>query len=235
METGWIKATDEEYFADPRANASTLNEVLKGASYFLNRKRKEAPKSDALFFGSIFHKIFLTEMTLEQGLEAVKTPAKRALLENLSQSLEALEFWRDLKRGFYGPLILEEAGTTRDFKIKPDVRCPQTGLILDLKTTTDVNQFQWSAKKFGYDLQAAHYLDVAHQIDGKEYRDFIFVVIDKSYPFQVKLFNLDEETKARGLEKRNQAFSQWSAWMEDTGLLHQEAQKEEKDIQTLSF
>ena len=48
--------------------------------------------------------------------------------------------------------------------------------IIDLKTTADISGFQWSAKKYGYDLQAYLYLQLFPEAE-----KFTFLCIDKEY------------------------------------------------------
>ena len=57
------------------------------------------------------------------------------------------------------------------FRGKADAK--KGGTIIDLKTTANINDFEYSAKKYSYDLQAALYLDLF------DADDFIFLVVDK--------------------------------------------------------
>lgn len=57
------------------------------------------------------------------------------------------------------------------FRGKADARKGRT--IIDLKTTTKIKNFRWSARDFSYDLQAALYLDLF------DCDEFIFIVVDK--------------------------------------------------------
>ena len=47
------------------------------------------------------------------------------------------------------------------FRAKADIYDPKYKFVADLKTTQDIRAFQWSAEKYGYDIQAfiyTHYL-----------------------------------------------------------------------------
>ena len=57
------------------------------------------------------------------------------------------------------------------FRGKADAKKGTT--IIDLKTTANIHDFEYSAKKYSYDLQAALYLDLF------DADDFIFLVVDK--------------------------------------------------------
>jgi len=43
----------------------------------------------------------------------------------------------------------------RKFKAKADILCPDR--IIDLKTTGNIDDFKWSARKYGYDSQCYIY------------------------------------------------------------------------------
>ena len=235
---GWKTVSNEEYFADNRLNSSLLKDILNGPQYFL--KKKQLPPqtaSDAFIFGSAFHSTLLLDEALESALNAVKTPAKQRDLKGCVESVVSTAFWKDLKQGRYGEVIKEQAGFNSLYKINPDIRCPQTGLLVDLKTTSaPLERFQWAAKDFGYDLQAAHYLDVANSLSLEEnYKTFLLLVVEKSYPYRTRLFDFDSETLEKGLEKRDQAASLWKKWEASLDFLIEDAKKEMEEIITLSF
>lgn len=48
--------------------------------------------------------------------------------------------------------------------------------LADLKTTSDLKNFKWAAKKYGYDVQVYIYCNIF----GIDYKDFMFFAIDKS-------------------------------------------------------
>tara|TARA_R110001592_G_C13031457_1_gene738435 strand:- start:78 stop:953 length:876 start_codon:yes stop_codon:yes gene_type:complete len=67
--------------------------------------------------------------------------------------------------------------------------------IIDLKTTADISTFQWSAKKYGYDLQAYLYLQLFPEAE-----KFTFLCIDKKTK-DVGIFECSEEFLESGKEK----------------------------------
>jgi hypothetical protein len=89
-----------------------------------------------------------------------------ALLQN--------DIWQELTRGaeFEKPAFDILHGYP--FRAKADVL--GQGYIADLKTTSDLKAFKWSAKKYGYDVQLYIYCNLFN-IDWK---DFKFFAIDKS-------------------------------------------------------
>ena len=69
------------------------------------------------------------------------------------------------------PMITELFGNK--WKGKADIVNHEEKLIIDLKTTADIEKFQWSANKYNYDSQAYIY----SKLFGYE---FLFIVIDKN-------------------------------------------------------
>ena len=72
--------------------------------------------------------------------------------------------------------------------------------IVDLKTTTDIKGFSYSANKYGYDVQCYLYCNLF----GKSYKDFYFLALDKG-SLDIGIFNCSEEFYYRGEEKVEKA------------------------------
>jgi len=84
------------------------------------------------------------------------------------------------------------------FRGKADVLA--TNRIVDLKTTTNIKDFSWSANKYGYDVQCYLYCNLFN----KEYKDFYFLVLDKG-SLDIGIFNCSEEFYYRGEQKVEKA------------------------------
>ena len=84
------------------------------------------------------------------------------------------------------------------FRGKADVLA--TDRIVDLKTTTNIKDFSWSANKYGYDVQCYLYCNLFK----REYKDFHFLVLDKG-SLDIGIFNCSEEFYYRGEEKVQKA------------------------------
>lgn len=72
--------------------------------------------------------------------------------------------------------------------------------IVDLKTTTDIKGFSYSANKYGYDVQCYLYCNLF----GKSHKEFYFLVLDKG-SLDIGIFNCSEEFYFRGEEKVEKA------------------------------
>ena len=88
------------------------------------------------------------------------------------------------------PMITELFGNK--WKGKADIVNHEEKLIIDLKTTADIERFQWSASKYNYDSQAYIY----SKLFGYE---FLFIVIDKS-THQIGMFDFSPQFYERGEE-----------------------------------
>ncbi len=95
---------------------------------------------------------------------------------------------------------IKEIGTNI-WKGKADIVNHDERLVIDLKTTNDINGFRYAAKKYNYDSQAYIYRTIFDY-------DFLFIVVDKN-THQIGLFDCSEDFYTSGLnkvEKANEAY-----------------------------
>ena len=108
---------------------------------------------------------------------------------------------RDLIKPVLAEVDYEEPRVGKIFdnmwKGKADIINHEEKLVIDLKTTADIDKFRWSASKYNYDSQAYIY----STLFGYE---MIFIVIDKETR-QVGIFDCSPEFYKRGEEKVRQA------------------------------
>jgi len=93
------------------------------------------------------------------------------------------------------PMITELFGNK--WKGKADIVNHEEKLIIDLKTTADIEKFQWSANKYNYDSQAYIY----SKLFGYE---FLFIVIDKN-THKIGVFDCSPQFYERGEDKVRKA------------------------------
>ena len=84
-----------------------------------------------------------------------------------------------------------------NWKGKADVINHDEKLIVDLKTTSDIDKFKWSASKFNYDSQAYVYSSLFDY-------EMLFMVIDKE-TLQIGLFDCSPDFYASGENKVRKA------------------------------
>ena len=84
-----------------------------------------------------------------------------------------------------------------NWKGKADIINHDEGLIIDLKTTSDIDKFRWSASKFNYDSQAYIYRLLFDY-------EMLFMVIDKE-TLQIGLFDCSGDFYKSGMDKVRKA------------------------------
>lgn len=80
-----------------------------------------------------------------------------------------------------------------NFKCKADIWNQRTKTVVDIKTTSDINNFHYSARKYYYNSQAYIYKTI---FDAEE---FVFIVVDK-YTHDVGIFRTSDEFINNGKE-----------------------------------
>jgi exodeoxyribonuclease VIII len=88
------------------------------------------------------------------------------------------------------------------WKGKADILNHDEGLIVDLKTTSDISQFAYSAKKYNYDSQAYIYKKLFGY-------DLIFMAIDKQ-THQIGIFDCSEAFLKNGEDKVRRAIDAYN-------------------------
>lgn len=136
------------------------------------------------------NRIILTDveyLTLKCMEKALKNDSKAmALIEGAAY--ENSFFWRDKESG----LIC---------KARPDIMHPN--MFCDLKTCADASYraFQRATVDGGYHIQAAMTRDGVREVTGKDITNFIFIAIEKKYPFAIAIYILDETVMDFASEK----------------------------------
>ena len=125
-------------------------------------------------------------------------------IEKLTEVMLDNDVCRGLIRG--SNVEYEEPGVTTLFgnkwKGKADIINHDENLIIDLKTTGDIEKFRWSASKYNYDSQAYIYSKLFHGYE------FLFMVIDKQTQ-QIGLYDCSPQFYERGAKKVEAASEQY--------------------------
>lgn len=106
------------------------------------------------------------------------------------------------------PVIGEISGIP--FRAKADLLSREKGILLDIKTTGDMDRFKWNVQNFGYHMQVYIYCELF----GISYEDFHFVVVDKKTK-AVGVFSVTEETYFKGLAETEKAIDQYKKYFVD--------------------
>jgi len=87
--------------------------------------------------------------------------------------------------------------------------------IVDYKTTTSAepSQFAKSCANYGYDMQAAWYLDLCTLL-GEDRAAFAFVAQEKTEPYLVEVYALDDAAEERGRRRNRRALETFQRCLE---------------------
>ena len=96
------------------------------------------------------------------------------------------------------------------WKGKADIVNHDEKLIIDLKTTKDINAFKWSANRFNYDSQAYIY----SKLFGYE---FVFIVIDKE-THQIAVIDCSPDFYSSGKDKVERAVEAYDLFYKTEGF-----------------
>jgi hypothetical protein len=188
-------------------------------------------KSPALLVGGYFHtailepeKLFnfkvINTTTRNTNLYKEMSGGEMCLLQHEADKTEALvdkimsnEICRSLIRN--GNVEYEVPGITELFgnmwKGKADILNHDEKLIIDLKTTSNIQEFKWSAKKYNYNSQAYIY----SKMFGYE---MVFLVIDKNSQ-QIGIFDCSPEFYNKGEDKVKQASETYDMFYKDPNFV----------------
>jgi hypothetical protein len=119
--------------------------------------------------------------------------------------------------------------TGMNCKFRPDklfVRDGQT-VVVDLKTTADVDSYVRQSADFGYHIQQEHYLAGAELATGNSRLDtmFIFAVVETKAPYRVRAFQYDQDSSHIANEQRLQLLTDLAECIK-TGDFSEDAEKE---------
>ena len=235
--------SNADYHADPAVSASHLHAVAASPyhywSRFINPDRPPSVQTAAMKLGSLTHCAVLEpdelssrygiclprntkagkEMEGEMiaaGIEAVTASDMEqamAMAGSVRSHQAAAALLRDGKaeQSFWW----DDTPTGLRCKCRPDWYTGNT--IVDLKTTTDASPkgFARSVAQWRYAIQQNHYLA------GTFAERFVFIAVEKTYPYAVGVYELDEAAALYGeTERRNnlqtiadcRAISEWPGY-----------------------
>jgi len=210
---------DEEYYGDFGNQFLSNSHVGKLLKDPLNAFEPSKP-NPAFLVGGYFHTCILEPDKLKKykivkastrNTKAYKDVAGGELCL-LEREVDMIELMREkvMSNDICADLIMGTDGKLNDFEVpmitelfgnkwkgKADIVNHNEKLIIDLKTTADIEKFQWSASKYNYDSQAYIY----SKLFGYE---FLFIVIDKN-THQIGVFDCSPQFYERGEDKVRKA------------------------------
>lgn len=220
--------SNADYHAHPAISKSGLDKIAKSPAHYKAAREAEHEGGDALVFGSAFHDYILLPDTFQTAYTVLppdfngRTKEGKAMLESIRQSGQTVlkaEWLTDIE-GMAAAIAAhpkasallqggkaeqsifwtdEDSGI--DCRCRPDYLHPG-GIIVDLKSTTDASpeEFTRSVAKYRYHVQDAFYSEGYYQATGQWPRGFVFIAVEKTAPYAVACYSLDDDAKAYGHE-----------------------------------
>jgi hypothetical protein len=162
-------------------------------------KAAKAARDDAYAEGRV--PVLTREWEQVQGMAAAirSHPIASALFDAERGRPEQSAFWEDTFHGVWRRARFDWLPDTDGGRL----------ILADFKTTVSAEpaSFARSVFNFGYDLQAAWYLDAARALELADDAAFVFVAQEKTAPYLVTVFELDAEALAIGHHKAQRALS----------------------------
>lgn len=209
---------DEHYYGEygqQFLSNSDISTLLKNPKNL----RKPRPSSPAFLVGGYFHTAILEPDKLNRFkiINATTRNTKKykeisdgeiCLLQHevdkialMTETMMSNDVCHDLIKPLLAEVDYEEPRIAKIFgnmwKGKADIINHEEKLVIDLKTTADIDKFRWSASKYNYDSQAYIY----STLFGYE---MVFLVIDKE-SMQIGLFDCSPEFYKSGEDKVRRA------------------------------
>lgn len=213
--------SDSEYYGDfgkTFLSNSDIGTLLKDPSSYGKDKEKTVP----MVQGSYFHTAMLEpqkmvdflicdvtsrntnkykEMCEAQGVDIILLSKEVEELDSMVESVKGRMDFFDMI--YEDGNMYEQPGISNVmgeiWKGKADIISSE--FVIDLKTTSNIEEFKYSARKYNYDSQAYIY----NQIFGKP---VIFIAVEKSTN-KTGLFDCSDEFLDRGKEKVQRAVEVW--------------------------
>ncbi|MGO2634676.1 MAG: PD-(D/E)XK nuclease-like domain-containing protein [Galactobacter sp.] len=205
-----------DYHAHPALGSTSLKTLAApgGPAKWKAEQGKATEYVQAFSLGTAAHSLILEQD--ESQIVEIEAPdwrtkaakdARDAAVEEgltplLTKEIEQVKAMRDAvmandmaRKAFTGHVAEQSMFWDEDglqLKCRPDARIP--GLIVDLKTSADADPSEFGRRAFslGYYISAAHYIDGVRECTG-ETLPFVFVQVEKEYPYLVSVVQLDDD------------------------------------------
>lgn len=224
---GFADIPDEEYFAAPYASNSFLSRAKQKSFYHAHYERMtgadtSTPAKDfgrnlhlAVLERSRFNDLFVCGPDCRRGTKEWKAfeeehhgkqilkPDEYDTLIRMVQAIDSHSTASKLLSGGLSEQAMFWQDPATGVMCKGKVDYLKDDILTDLKTTTDgsYKAFERDVHKYGYHRQSAFYLDGYFAVTEKRTNIFPHVVIEKSPPFAVSVYLLDDGTLDKGREE----------------------------------
>ena len=217
--------TEDQYRKAPGVNKSTLWELRKSPAHYKYALEHPTKDTPALKFGRALHSAILQpwdfdanyavmpniDRRTKEGKEeyerymrlyADKTTLTMDEMQTISDMCVSIcsdDCATDLLADTLTEVPLFWTDESTRFRCKCRLDAVKQGIIVDLKTCQDAStdHFMKDALRFGYDVQAAHYIR-GYRSQHDETPEFWFLAIEKTPPYAINLIKAGDAFIDRG-------------------------------------
>lgn len=211
--------TNEEYHAAPGISSTQLNLLQESALHLFNAELFKFAPSESMSLGTLVHMLTLEPELFDNQYAIAPTVDKRTtagknqhaeftgqangkLVITQNDFITASKMAGNVK-AIAGNLVtmgvkeqsyfVDDDGLT--IKCRPDCYHEQQGIVVDLKTTSDISEFglKKSIATYRYDRSAAFYLRVLRLLNLPANR-FILIFVSSTAPHMVKIREMSPGT-----------------------------------------
>ena len=216
------------YLGQNALSSSSIKTLLSSPKTYYFTTKYGSGETQALRDGKLFHTMILEPEKLNNivFVEAATKASKEYKLAKETGKEVYTNTEKKAAERLCDALLRNEA--VKEYLIKAEYEVPQIAMIegvpvrakadilkgntiIDLKTTTGIKDFRYSADKYSYDLQAWLY----REMFGVE--NFVFVVIDKG-SLDIAIFECSDEFYAKGKQKFEQGISNFKYFFQTDGV-----------------
>jgi hypothetical protein len=216
------------YLGQNALSSSTIKTLVNSPKTYYFTTKYGSGETQALRDGKLFHTMILEPEKLNDMIfvdAATKASKEYKLAKETGKEVYTKNEKKAAER-LCDALLRNEA--VKEYLTKSEYEVPQIAMIdgipirakadiikgntiIDLKTTTGIKDFRYSADKYSYDLQAWLYREM-FGVD-----NFIFVVIDKG-SLDIAIFECSDEFYEKGKQKFEQGISNYKYFFQTEGV-----------------
>ena len=234
----WMMPADE-YHALAALGSSDVKAILRSPAHFKARAEDEDEPTEAKLIGTALHMAvfeparFADEVVASPKFDR-RTKSGKALADEFDaahagrlvlsrEDFDTVVCCGDAVRAHRGASTLLAAGQPEvtfqwtdaesgaPCKARVDWLRPD-GVLVDLKSTRDASPagFVREIVRFGYHLQAAHYMAGARVVLQEPPQAFVMIAVEKEPPFACGVYVLDDDARVRAADRVAAALMRWA-------------------------
>ena len=216
------------YLGQNALSSSTIKTLVNSPKTYYFTTKYGSGETQALRDGKLFHTMILEPEKLNDIIfvdAATKASKEYKLAKETGKEVYTKNEKKAAER-LCDALLRNEA--VKEYLTKAEYEVPQIAMIdgipirakadiikgntiIDLKTTTGIKDFRYSADKYSYDLQAWLY----RKMFGVD--NFIFIAIDKG-SLDIAIFECSDEFYEKGKQKFEQGISNYKYFFQTEGV-----------------